>query len=75
MLAWQKPVAIVILYAVAGAFFMPFLATVLLVLNNRREWVGDLRNPAGVNALLVLSLVLFGTIFVFEVVERFGLTG
>ena len=75
LLVWQKPVAIVILYAVAGAFFMPFLATVLLVLNNRREWVGDLRNPFAVNVLLALSLVLFATIFVFEVVERFGLTG
>jgi len=75
MLAYEKPVTIVILYAVAGAFFMPFLATVLLILNNRRDWVGELRNPPTVNLLLVLSLVLFGTLFVFEVVERFGLIG
>lgn len=75
LLAFEKPVAIVILYAVAGAFFMPFLATILLILNNRRDWVGDLRNPTGVNVLLVLSLVLFAAIFVFEVVERLGWGG
>jgi Mn2+/Fe2+ NRAMP family transporter len=73
MLAFEKPVAIVILYAVAGAFFMPFLATILLLMNNRREWVGKLSNPVTINALLALSLVLFGTIFVFEVLERIGL--
>lgn len=75
MLAFEKPLAIVILYAVAGAFFMPFLASILLILNNRREWMGELRNPISVNILLVLSLVLFGMIFVFEVVERLGLGG
>jgi Mn2+/Fe2+ NRAMP family transporter len=74
MLALERPVAIVILYAVAGAFFMPFLAAVLLVMNNRRSWVGDLRNPIGINILLILSLVLFGTLFVFETLERLGLS-
>jgi Mn2+/Fe2+ NRAMP family transporter len=75
MLAYEKPVAIVILYAVAGAFFMPFLATVLLILNNRRQWVGALQNPLWINLLLTLSLALFGALFVFEVVERVGLAG
>lgn len=71
MLWWHKPVAIVILYAIAGAFFMPFLASVLLLMNNRREWVGDLKNGRVINALLVLSLVLFGCLFLFEVVQQF----
>lgn len=75
MLAWQKPIAIVILYAVAGAFFMPFLATILLIMNNRRAWVGSLRNSIPINVLLVLSLVLFGALFASEVIERFGLSG
>ncbi len=57
---------IVILYAVA--IFMP---SVLLVKNNRREWMGDLRNPGAIDALLAL----FEALFVFEVVERFGRTG
>jgi len=72
LLWWQKPVAIVILYAVTGAFFMPFLASVLLVMNNRREWIGDLRNKLYANVLLVLSLVLFAGLFVVEVASRLG---
>ena len=67
---WHRPVAIVILYAIAGAFFMPFLASVLLLLNNRREWMGELKNGRLTNVLLVLSLFLFGCLFVFEIVRR-----
>jgi len=67
---WHRPVAIVILYAIAGAFFMPFLASVLLMLNNRREWVGELKNGRLTNVMLVFSLFLFGCLFVFEIVRR-----
>ena len=70
LLGFKSPLSIVILYAVTGAFFMPFLAGVLLVMNNRRSWVGAMKNPLAVNLLLVLSLVLFGTLFVFELLER-----
>lgn len=70
---WQKPIAIVILYAIAGAFFMPFLASVLLLMNNRQEWVGELKNGKLTNVLLVLSLLLFGCLFFFEVWRRLGL--
>lgn len=65
----DSPLTIVVLYAIAGSFFMPFLAAVLLVMNNRREWVGALRNGAGVNALLGLSLALFAVLFVIEAAE------
>lgn len=67
-----RPVTLVIVYAVAGAFFMPFLASVLLVMNNRREWVGDLKNRWPVNLLLVLSLILFSCLCVVELMERSG---
>ena len=49
---------------------MPFLASVLLLLNNRREWMGELKNGRLTNVLLVLSLFLFGCLFVFEIVRR-----
>jgi len=70
LLLLGRPLTLVILYAVAGAFFMPFLASMLLVMNNRREWVGELKNRPIVNALLVLSLVLFGALFVVELAEQ-----
>lgn len=72
LLLVERPIALAIAYAVTGAFFMPFLATTLLVLNNRREWVGSLRNNIAINALLALSLVLFGCLFVIEAIETLG---
>ncbi|BET68417.1 Nramp family divalent metal transporter [Opitutales bacterium ASA1] len=69
LLFYRSPLAIVVMYAIAGAFFMPFLAGVLLVMNNRRAWVGSLKNGPVINALLVLSLVLFAVLFVFEAAE------
>ena len=69
LLYFRSPLTIVVLYAIAGAFFMPFLASVLLVMNNRREWIGALRPAWWSNALLVLSLVLFAFLFATEVLE------
>lgn len=61
-----KPVAMVVLFTVIGAFFMPFLALLLLYLNNRRDWVGGLRNGPVRNLALVVSLLLFGWIAITE---------
>ncbi len=48
-------------YAVLGSVFMPLLALTLLIMNNRREWVGkELRSHPALNALLVLTLGFFG---------------
>jgi hypothetical protein len=57
------------MYAIAGAFFMPFLAGVLLVMNNRHDWVGSLRNGPVINGLLFLSLALFAVLFLVEAAE------
>jgi hypothetical protein len=46
-------------YAVIGALFMPLLAVTLLVMNNRRAWVGALRNNWLINAALAATLLLF----------------
>ena len=69
LLYFKSPLTIVVLYAITGAFFMPFLAAVLLVMNNRRAWVGSLRNGPFINALLVLSLGLFLYLFFTEASE------
>jgi Mn2+/Fe2+ NRAMP family transporter len=54
---FQRPLTLVVLYAIAGAFFMPFLASVLLVMNNRSHWVGALKNKAWIKGLVILSLL------------------
>ncbi len=56
----ERPQAIVLAYAVTGAFFLPYLAATLLYLNNRRSLVGDWRNGWRVNALLLFTLAFFG---------------
>jgi hypothetical protein len=48
---------------------MPFLAGVLLVMNNRHDWVGSLRNGPVINGLLFLSLALFAVLFLVEAAE------
>lgn len=60
LLLADRPVWIVVIYAIAGSLFMPFLAGTLLYLNNRQAWVGPLRNRWVANTLLVVALLLFG---------------
>ena len=68
----EKPVAIVVLFTVIGGFFMPFLAAVLLYLNNRRDWVGSLHNGAVQNIILVISLLLFAWVGATEILSMCG---
>lgn len=56
-------------YAVMGALFMPLLAVTLLWMNNRRAWVGELRNGWLINAALVATLLLFLLVGLNEAVE------
>jgi Mn2+/Fe2+ NRAMP family transporter len=69
LLFLDKPVWIIILYSIAGAFFMPFLAGLLLVMNNRVKWVSLLKNKPQVNIILILSLLLFVYLLVIKVAE------
>lgn len=71
LLIADRPVWIIIIYSVAGAFFMPFLAGTLLYLNNRRRWVEALRNGWLMNGLLVAALLIFGYLCVNEIMTRF----
>ena len=68
VLLWlHQPVAVVVTFSIAGAFFMPFLAATLLYLNNRREWMGTLANGKLGNAALAVCLVVFAVVCGFEV--------
>jgi hypothetical protein len=65
-----------VLYAVAGALFMPFLAGTLLYMNSRVEWVGrDLRSGRLTQVLLLLCLALFAYLGVRELLEALGRLG
>jgi Mn2+/Fe2+ NRAMP family transporter len=69
VLLWlQQPVAVVVTFSIAGAFFMPFLAATLLYLNNRRDWMGALANGRLGNAALVVCLLVFGVVCVRELI-------
>ena len=71
ILLWHRePVSVVVTFAIAGAFFMPFLAGTLLYMNNRRDWMGSLANRRLGNVALVVCLVVFGAVCVREVVTR-----
>ncbi|WP_373097471.1 Nramp family divalent metal transporter [Zhongshania sp.] len=59
LLLLGKPVWLVMLYAVTGAFFMPFLALTLLYLNNRII-AKTQRFGIASNILIALALIVFG---------------
>ena len=71
LLTVGKPVWIVVIYSVAGAFFMPFLAVLLVYMNSRRDWLGALRNGYATNAVLVLCILLFGYLLIEKTMRYF----
>lgn len=47
-------------YGVLGSLFLPLLALTLLIMNNRRSWVGsNFLNPLWINVLLTVTLAFF----------------
>lgn len=68
----EKPVAMVVLFTVIGAFFMPFLAGLLLYLNNRTSWIGELKNGIASNLALIVALLLFGWVAASEILSLLG---
>ena len=47
-------------YGVLGSLFLPLLALTLLIMNNRRRWVGsDFLSPVWINVLLASALAFF----------------
>ncbi|MCB9899664.1 MAG: Nramp family divalent metal transporter [Planctomycetes bacterium] len=71
LLGTVRQVALV--YAVAGALFMPFLAGTLLVMTNRPAWIGE-RGRSGrlANGALLLTLLLFLWQAAAELLARLG---
>ncbi|MGB5541738.1 MAG: Nramp family divalent metal transporter [Gammaproteobacteria bacterium] len=65
-----KPVWLVLIYAVAGAFFMPLLGILLLVMNNRRAWLGGLANGSATNLILLGTVLVFG-LLLFDTLRKY----
>lgn len=59
VLLWGTVKEVQVLYTTLGAAFMPLTALTLLVMNNRVKWVGEYRNRAVANILLVVTLAVF----------------
>jgi Mn2+/Fe2+ NRAMP family transporter len=63
-------------YAVMGAMFMPLLAVTLLVLNNQTRWVGTgFRNAWWINAVLILTVLVFGYVGYLQLTGQMISTG
>jgi len=66
LLVLGRPVWIVLLYAVTGAFFMPLLAGILLYLNGLRRRMGAYCNTLRMQLALLACLVLFAVLMLLE---------
>ncbi|MGA0806289.1 MAG: Nramp family divalent metal transporter [Pseudohongiellaceae bacterium] len=67
LLVLGRPVWIVVLYAVTGAFFMPLLALLLLYLNGLRRRMGAFCNSWRMQLALLACLLLFGVLLLQEI--------
>lgn len=73
LLFMRKPVALIILYSIVGALFMPFLAGSLLWMNNHPRWVSPtLRNKWPANITLSTCLLLFLGLGIQAILSVFG---
>ena len=72
LLLADEPVWLVVIYAIAGAFFMPVLSGLLLLMNNRRAWLGDLKNGLLTNLVLLGSILVFGLLLYTEIIKQLG---
>lgn len=71
-LLWLSVKQAQLAYAVFGSLFMPLLALTLLIMNNRRDWVGDrFRNGPVTNAVLVATLAFFGFVLFSKLASYF----
>ena len=65
-----RPVALVVVYAVLGSLFIPFLAGTLLVMNRRHAAESGMRTGALGTTLLLACLGLFGYLSYLELARR-----
>ncbi|MDG1850613.1 MAG: Nramp family divalent metal transporter [Gammaproteobacteria bacterium] len=71
LLRLERPVWIVIIYTITGAFFMPLLAALLLYMNNSRLWLESAANTWVSKSLLIACMLVFGYLLVVQVQAQF----
>ena len=71
LLFMNKPVAIVLLYGVLGALFMPFLGLTLLLLLNTKATPKEWRNGWFANLMMAVISLAFVAICVNEIIKLF----
>lgn len=59
LLLFKRPVFMVVTFTILASLVTPFIASTLLYMNNKRQWIGKAKYGIVINVLLVLSLVLF----------------
>ena len=72
LLLFDRPGWIIIIYTITGSFFMPFLAVTLLVMNNKKNWVGNFKNSIIINILLIICLLVFIYVSFDEIFDLFS---
>ena len=72
LLLFNKPGWIVIIYTIVGSMFMPFLAVTLIMMNNKKAWVGNFKNNLLINFILIVSLVVFLYVSINEIIDLFA---
>ncbi len=71
LLRLERPVWIVIIYTITGAFFMPLLAALLLYMNNNKRWLENAANTWVSKSLLIACMLVFGYLLVIQVQSQF----
>jgi Mn2+/Fe2+ NRAMP family transporter len=67
---WTPVRQIQLLYGIVAAMFLPLLALTLLIMNNRRRWVGsDFQSPWLINLILGSGLLLFAYVSGLEIYD------
>jgi Mn2+/Fe2+ NRAMP family transporter len=56
-------------FGITGVTLLPLLALTLLMMNNRREWVGDFRTGVLINVVLGVALLFFVYVGAREVLQ------
>ncbi len=71
LLRLERPVWIVIIYTITGAFFMPLLAALLLYMNNNRVWLENAANTWFSKSLLIACMLVFGYLLIVQLQGQF----
>jgi Mn2+/Fe2+ NRAMP family transporter len=66
LIYYNDPISNIIHYALISTVFVVFLASTLLYLNNKREWVGDYKYGWVPNTVLIIALISFLFLLIFQ---------